>query len=146
MNIGDCMTKELAMIKSSDSIRAAAAMMAQADTGILPVGEGERLVGMVTDRDIALRAVGAGKGPDCKVSEVMTPAVRYCFEDDEVESVAKNMAELQLRRLLVVDREKRLVGMVSLGDMARQGDCAVVGEAMGVIARRAAGQQQAPAA
>ena len=90
----------------------------QADAGVLPVGENDRLVGMVTDCDIAVRAVAQGKGPDTKVREVMTPDVQYCFEDEDLEEVARRMGGQQVRRLAVMSRDKRLVGILSLGDVA----------------------------
>jgi len=104
--------------------------MAEIDAGILPVGEEDKLVGMVTDRDLALRALAQGKGPECKVRDVMTPEVKYCFEDEEVGDVARNMAEQKLQRLPVMNREKRLVGIVSLGDIAIQADSDVVDTAV----------------
>jgi CBS domain-containing protein len=88
------------------------------DAGALPVGENDRLVGMITDRDITVRAVGAGKGPDTPIREVMSKDVRYCFEDDELDEVAENMADIKVRRLPVLNRDKRLVGILSLGDIA----------------------------
>jgi CBS domain-containing protein len=95
--------------------------MAEADAGILPVGENDRLVGMITDRDIAVRAVARGKGPDTPVRDVMsTEKVMYCFEDDVVDEVARNMGDVKLRRLPVMDRDKRLVGIISLGDVAQR--------------------------
>jgi len=86
----------------------------------MPVGDNDRLVGMITDRDIAIRAVAEGKGPDTPVRDVMsTEQVLYCFEDEDLAQVAKNMGEQQVRRLPVVNREKRLVGIVSLADVAQ---------------------------
>jgi CBS domain-containing protein len=99
-------------------IRQAAATMAQIDAGALPVGEGDRLVGMITDRDIAVRAVATGMGPEAPVREVMSRDVCYCFEDQNLEEVAANMADIKVRRLPVVNRGKRLVGILSLGDIA----------------------------
>ena len=93
-------------------------MMGEIDAGVLPVGENDRLVGMITDRDIAIRAVAEGMGPQTKVREVMSREVKYCFEDEDLDDVTDNMGELQLRRLPVLNREKRLVGIVSLGDVA----------------------------
>ena len=101
------------------TIRDVARLMAEIDAGVLPVGENDRLVGMITDRDIALRAVAKGLGPDTLVREVMSKEqVLYCFEDDDVDDVAKNMGDNQVRRLPVVNRDKRLVGIVSIGDLA----------------------------
>jgi CBS domain-containing protein len=102
-------------------------MMIDIDAGVLPVGENDRLVGMLTDRDITIRAVAAGKEPaECKVREVMSPDIKYIYEDELVEDAARNMTELQVRRLPVLNREKRLVGIVSLGDLAlkRKSDAA----------------------
>lgn len=93
-------------------------MMAEIDAGAMPVGENDRLIGMITDRDIAIRAIGAGKGPDTPVRDVMSTEVKYCFEDEDLDHVAKNMADIRVRRLPVVNRDKRLVGIVSLGDLA----------------------------
>ncbi|GAA5072659.1 CBS domain-containing protein [Lysobacter panacisoli] len=104
------------------SIREAAETMQRMDVGSLPVGDGDRLVGMVTDRDLAIRAIARGLGADTPVREVMTDQVRYCFDDEDVEHVARNMADLQVRRLPVINRDKRLVGFVSLADFAHSGD------------------------
>jgi CBS domain-containing protein len=112
------MTREVTVVSPKQSIAQAAKMMAKADAGSLPVGEDDRLVGMITDRDIAIRAVAEGKGPDTRIREVMTADVKYCYEDDNVDDVARNMAEIQVRRLPVLSRDKRLVGIVALGDLA----------------------------
>lgn len=109
--------------------------MSQIDAGVLPVAEGERLVGMLTDRDIVVRAVAIGKGPDSSVGEAMTHEVKYCFEDQDVEDVAENMSDLQVRRLPVVDADKRLVGIVSLADIATSGEADCAGEALEGITR-----------
>jgi CBS domain-containing protein len=109
-------------------------MMAQVDVGLLPIGQNDRLVGMVTDRDIAIRAVAAGLGPKTKVANVMSKEVKYCFEDDDVAEVAQNMADLQIRRLPVLNREKRLVGILSLADIALS-DGGSAGDALSGISR-----------
>jgi CBS domain-containing protein len=110
--------------------------MADIDAGAVPVGENDRLVGMITDRDIAVRAVAQGKGPDAKVREVMSEEVQYCFEDEDLDEVARNMGEIQVHRLPVVNRDKRLVGIVSLGDIARRGAPGnTTGEALSGISR-----------
>jgi len=111
--------------------------MRDEDIGILPVGEGDRLVGVVTDRDVALRLVAEGKDPTrTKVREVMCQDVKYVFEDEGLEHVADNMAEQQVRRLPVVNRNKRVVGVVSLGDLTRAGRSGrYAGRAMRGIAR-----------
>jgi CBS domain-containing protein len=122
MKVSEVMTRDVQLIEPTQTIRDAAKLMAELDAGIMPVREGDRLVGMITDRDIAVRAVAEGKGPDTPVREVMTADVKYCFEDEDIGLVAKNMAEIKLQRLPVMDRNKRLVGIVSLGDIAIQGD------------------------
>jgi CBS domain-containing protein len=118
MKVQDRMTRYVLVAGPDNTIQEAARGMAELDSGILPVGEGDRLVGVVTDRDIALRGVALGKGVDTLVSEVMTPEVKYCFEDEELDHIASNMGEQQIRRLPVLDRQKRLVGIISLGDLA----------------------------
>ena len=118
--ISDVMTRDAKLISPDDTIQHAAKLMKACDCGILPVGEGDRLVGMITDRDIALRCVADGKGPDSKVRDAMTEEVKYCFEDEDISHVCANMSEIQVRRLPVMDRNKRLVGIVSLSDLARQ--------------------------
>jgi CBS domain-containing protein len=93
--------------------------MKDIDAGFLPVGENDRLVGMVTDRDIAIRAVAQGKGPDTKVRDVMTEEVIYCFDDESLDAVSTMMADRKVRRLPVLNRNKRLVGIVSIGDLSQ---------------------------
>ena len=122
MRVSDCMTRDVQMIEPSQPISQAAQFMLKADTGSLPVSDGDRLVGMITDRDIAVRAVADGRGPDTPVRDVMTDQVLYCYEDQTIDEIARNMSEQQVRRLPVVNREKRLVGIISLGDLARHTD------------------------
>ena len=119
MRVSEVMTRDVRLANPGQPIREVAKMMADIDAGAVPVSDNDRLVGMVTDRDIAVRAVAAGKGPDTPVREVMTPEVKYVFEDEDLDQVAKNMASIRVRRLPVVNREKRLVGILSLGDLAR---------------------------
>jgi CBS domain-containing protein len=118
MRIQDVMTADAQLTRPDDTLQHAAQMMKECDCGVLPVAGGDRLVGMITDRDIAIRAIAEGKGADTKVREAMTQEVKYCFEDEDCNHVAHNMAELQVRRLPVLSRDKRLVGIVSLGDLA----------------------------
>ena len=118
MRVAEGMTRDVRLIEPNQTIRDAARLMAEMDAGIMPVREGDRLVGMITDRDIAVRAVAQGRGPDTPVREVMTDEVKYCYEDDDTNDVARNMADIQVRRLPVLTREKRLVGIISLGDLA----------------------------
>ena len=119
MRVSEAMTRDVRVATPGQPIRDVARMMAEIDAGAMPVGENDRLIGMITDRDIAVRAVAQGKGPDTPVREVMSTEVLYCYEDDELERVAKNMGDVQVRRLPVVNRDKRLVGIVSLGDLAK---------------------------
>lgn len=130
MKVGDCMTREVKIANPEHTIRQISQLMGRLDAGVMPVGDNDRLVGMITDRDIVVRGVALGKGPDAKVREVMSPDVKYCFEDEEVEHVLDNMGDLQVRRLPVLDRDKRLVGIISLGDLARNGEAAEAGDAL----------------
>ena len=120
MRVSEAMTREVRVASPGQSIRDVAKIMAEIDAGSMPVGDNDRLVGMITDRDIAIRAVALGKGPETPVREVMSSdQVLYCYEDEELDHVAKNMSQQQVRRLPVVNREKRLVGIVSLGNIAQ---------------------------
>ncbi len=130
MQIREAMSDDVRIANPSQSIREAATLMAKIDVGSLPVGEDDRLVGMITDRDIAVRAIALGKGPDTPVRDVMSKEVRYCFEDDDVDEVAQNMADIKVRRLPVLNQGKRLVGIVSLGDLALTDGPANAGEAL----------------
>lgn len=127
MKIQDAMTRDVQIANPNMPVRQAARMMAEIDAGALPVGENDRLVGMITDRDIAVRAVAEGKGPETVVREIMSPDICYCFDDQEIDEVAANMADVKVRRLPVVNRDKRLVGIVSLGDIALADDPKGVG-------------------
>jgi CBS domain-containing protein len=122
MKVRDIMSRNVTVAAPDDTIQQAAFTMGRIDAGVLPVGENDHLVGMITDRDIALRAVAEGRDPATKVRDIMSPEVMYCFDDEDVAHISENMAELQVRRLPVVNREKRLVGIVSLGDIAAEQD------------------------
>jgi CBS domain-containing protein len=120
MRVSEAMTREVRVASPGQSIRDVAKIMAEIDAGSMPVGDNDRLVGMITDRDIAIRAVALGKGPETPVREVMSSdQVLYCYEDEELDHVAKNMSQQQVRRLPVVNRDKRLVGIVSFGNLAQ---------------------------
>ncbi|HEY8540578.1 MAG TPA: CBS domain-containing protein [Steroidobacteraceae bacterium] len=131
MKVSDCMTRDVRLTAPTQTLREAAKLMAEMDIGALPVGDNDRLIGMVTDRDIAVRGVARGLGPDTPVRDVMTEDVKYCFADQTIEEVSRNMGDIQVRRLPVVDRQKRLVGIISLSDIAN-GDGAIeeAGEAL----------------
>jgi CBS domain-containing protein len=119
MEISNVMTRDVKIGSPEDTLQHAAKMMEKNDFGLLPIGENDRLVGMLSDRDITVRAVARGLAPDrCKVRDVMSRDVKYVYEDESIEDAARNMSDLQVRRLPVLSRNKRLVGIVSLGDLA----------------------------
>jgi CBS domain-containing protein len=117
MKISECMTQDVRLVSPNDTFERAAQIMGSADTGVLPVSDGDRLVGMITDRDIAVRGVAEGCGPSARVGDIMSREVKYCYDDAEMNEVLDNMAQIQVRRLPVVDHDKRLVGIVSLSDL-----------------------------
>ena len=135
MKVSDAMTSDVKLANPEETIQQAAKTMATLDAGVLPVGDNGQLVGMVTDRDIAIRGVALGKGPDTKVREVMTEDIKYCFDDQTIEEVTRNMADIQVRRLPVLNRDKRLVGILSLGDVAINRESKVSGDALRGISR-----------
>ena len=122
MKVSEIMTRGVQTIAPGQTIHEAAAMMARIDCGALLVNQDDRLVGMITDRDITVRAVATGMPGETPISEVMSGEIRYCFEDEDVRDVARNMGDNQLRRLPVLNRDKRLVGVVSLGNLALSDD------------------------
>ena len=132
MRVSEVMTQGVEGIGPDATLQEAAAKMKSLDVGPLPVCDNDRLVGMVTDRDITVRATAEGDAPtDVRVRDVMTPEVIYCFEDDLVEDAARLMAAKQVRRLVVLNRDKRMVGIVSLGDLAvKTGDEQLAGNAL----------------
>lgn len=136
MKIRECMSTDVRIARPDDTLETAAQAMAEIDAGAMPVGEDDRLVGMITDRDIAVRGVAHGLGPEDLVGDVMSADVMYCFEDEAVEHVLSNMGDMQVRRLPVLNREKRLVGIVSLGDLAKTAVRAKAGTALGDISRK----------
>jgi len=139
MQVQDIMTRDVSIVSPDDTLERAAHRMAELDVGVLPVADNDRLVGMITDRDIAIRGIAEGKGPSAKVGEVMTPDVKYCFADQQIDEIAENMADIQLRRLPVVDRDKRLVGILSLCDIATSDELDQATEALCGISRPVAG-------
>jgi CBS domain-containing protein len=135
MKVSEVMTRDVQIASPDETLKHAAEMMAAIDAGILPVGENDHLVGMITDRDIAIRGIAKGKGPSARIGEVMTQEVKYCFDDQDVDEVTKNMGDIQVRRLPVVDRNKRLVGILSLGDVAFEADGKGMGQTLSKISR-----------
>jgi CBS domain-containing protein len=142
MRVSEAMTRDVRIANPGQSIRDVAKIMAEIDAGSMPVGENDRLVGMITDRDIAIRAIAKGKGPDTPVRDVMSKDVKYCYEDEDLEHVARNMGDIQVRRLPVVSRDKRLVGIVSLGDVAQNEDSETTGETTAGVSQRGGQHRQ----
>ncbi|HZG46033.1 MAG TPA: CBS domain-containing protein [Allosphingosinicella sp.] len=123
MKISEIMTSDVQVVQPNATIREAAQFMLRADAGVVPVCDGQKLQGMITDRDIAVRAVAEGLGPDTPVTQVMTGEILFAFEDDDVEDVASQMSQAQVRRMPIVSREdKKLVGIVSVGDLSDAGE------------------------
>jgi CBS domain-containing protein len=117
--IADIMTRSVAVVQQDDTLQHAAQKMQSLNVGALPVCDGDALVGVVTDRDITVRGVATGMiGQESKVSDVMTEDVRWCAESDGVEQVMDAMGEAQVRRLVVLGENRKIVGIVSLGDLA----------------------------
>lgn len=135
MRLRDVMTPHVECVDADDSIETAARKMRDQDIGAVPVRAADRLAGMLTDRDIGVRAVAAGRDPQsCRVSEVMTPGVVCCFDDQTVEEAEQLMRDHQLRRMLVLDRRKRLVGIISVGDLVvRTADPRRTGEVLHAV-------------
>jgi CBS domain-containing protein len=120
MKVKEMMTRNVEVIQPNDSLQMAAQKMRDRDIGFLPVYEGDELIGVVTDRDIAIRAIANGTNPNAIVGrEIVTSPVVYCFDDQDVEEAARLMRENQIRRLIVLDRKNnQSVGVISLGDLA----------------------------
>ena len=134
--IKDVMSREVQVISPDRTIQDAARLMLKGNFGMLPVGENDRMIGSISDRDIAIRAVAGGKESGTKVRKVMTEGIHWAFEDDSVADAAKLMSKHQIRRLPIVNAEKRLVGIVALGDFAvDSADIAVAGEALAEISQ-----------
>jgi CBS domain-containing protein len=136
MQVRDAMTRDVRLASPHQTLAEAAKMMAEADIGCLPVGDDNRIVGMLTDRDIVVRALAQGRDGQSLVGDVMTKSVRYCFEDEDMDEVLSNMSEVKIRRVPVVDRDKHLVGLLSLGDAARHHSPEAAGMALSGVATR----------
>ena len=123
MQIREIMTRELDVIAPNSSVRDAALKMKELDVGAIPVCDGQKLAGLVTDRDITIRAVAEGRNPsEVRVAEVMSSDIAYCFEDETLEQAANLMESKQIRRLPILDQDRQLVGIVSLGDISVRSD------------------------
>lgn len=135
MNITTVMHKETKWIDPEMSVAKIAALMKEQDIGALPVGENDRLIGMVTDRDLALRALGSGKDPTrLTARDVMTKGIIYCRTDQPLEDAIHLMEEKQVRRLPVIDENKRMVGMLALGDISHHVSRELCGELIHAVA------------
>jgi CBS domain-containing protein len=142
MRVSEVMTRDVCVCSPGQTLRDCAEAMARNDIGVLPVAENNLLIGMVTDRDIAIRAVAAGKGPDSPVRDVSSKEVLYCFEDQDLEHVAKAMGRAKVRRVPVLTRDDRVAGILSLGDVAlRTPD--IAGSAVGDVSKRGGPHSQA---
>lgn len=135
MQIKEVMSRDVKIVSPDQCVDEAARAMRDEDTGFLPVGENDRLVGMITDRDIAVRAVAEGKDPkSCRIRDAMTKEVVYCFDDQDTDDAARLMSDRQIHRLPILNRDKRLVGVLSVGDIARR-EADQAGQAMHGIAQ-----------
>src|SRR5829696_5282853 len=133
MKVSDAMTPEVQLCTPDDTLKDAAQAMAALGVGLLPVTDNDRLVGMISDRDIAIRGIGMGRGPDARVGDVMTAEVKYCYDDQDLDEITANMGDIQVRRLPVLSRDKRLVGIIALGDIAQAQAGNGTGEALSQI-------------
>ena len=120
MKVSEVMTRDVHTIQPDQPVQDAASFMLSADAGSIPVTDGDRLIGMITDRDIAVRGIARGHGPETLVRDLMTNDIICARIDDDCDDVASKMSEAQVRRLPVIDEEDRLCGIVSLGDLARE--------------------------
>ena len=142
MKVSEVMTRDVQTVRPDQPVQQAASFMLNADAGSIPVTDGDRLIGMITDRDIAVRGVAKGYGPDTPVRELMTNEIICAGEDDDVEDVASRMSEAQVRRLPVIDRDERLCGIVSLGDLSRSADEDCASEALEGVTQPGGRHQQ----
>ena len=142
MKVSEVMTRDVQTIRPDQTAREAASFMLSADAGSIPVAEGNRLLGMITDRDIAVRGVAKGNGPETPVRELMTNDIICARESDDVEDVATRMSQAQVRRLPVLDDQERLCGIVSLGDLSRETDDESAAQALEGVSQPGGSHQQ----
>jgi CBS domain-containing protein len=136
--VADVMTRGVRSMTPQDSMLLAAQAMEEMNVGVLPVCDGDKVVGMVTDRDIAIRGVAQSRSQDTPLRELMTPDVQCIYEDESIDEVNIKMQTAQVRRLPVLDREKHLVGMLSLGDLAAKDDIDQAGATLTAVSEPAA--------
>ena len=142
MKISDVMTSDVQTVRPDQTAREAAGFMLSADAGAIPVTDGDRLIGMITDRDIAVRGVAQGHGPETPVRELMTNDIVVARVDDDTNDVAMRMSEAQVRRLPVIDDQQKLCGIVSLGDLTQRGDSSEAEQALEGISEPGGQHQQ----
>src|SRR4051794_10706487 len=142
MKVSEVMTRDVQTISPDQPVQRAATFMLTTDAGSIPVTDGERLIGMITDRDIAVRGIAKGYGPDTPVRELMTDDLICARETDDVEDVATKMSQAQVRRLAVIDDQQRLCGIVSLGDLSRETDDSTAAQALEGVSQPGGQHQQ----
>jgi CBS domain-containing protein len=142
MKVSDVMTRDVQTVSPDQPVQEAANFMLNADAGSIPVTDGGRLIGMITDRDIAVRGIANGCGPDTPVRELMTDNLVIARIDDDIEEVATKMSDAQVRRLPVIDEEERLCGIVSLGDLSRETDNGTASQALEGVSQPGGQHQQ----
>ena len=142
MKISEVMTRDVETIQPDQTAQEAAKFMLRADAGSIPVTEGDRLIGMITDRDIAVRGVAEGRGPETPVRDLMTDGIVCAGIDEYVDAVAQKMSDAQVRRLPVIDEQQKLCGIVSLGDLARETETEAAHEALEGVSQPGGQHQQ----
>jgi CBS domain-containing protein len=142
MKVSEVMTRDVQTIRPDQTAREAANFMLSADAGSIPVTEGDRLIGMITDRDIAVRGIAKGNGPETPVRELMTNDIVCVRESDDIEDIASKMSKAQVRRLPVIDDQEKLCGIVSLGDLSRETDGDTAGQALEGVSQPGGQHQQ----
>lgn len=142
MNVKECMTSDVEIVAPHTSLVEVARKMKEGDFGAMPICDGKKLLGMITDRDIVIRAIAEGKDVNnVEVRQVMSDQILYCFEDQDVEEAAEIMSKNQIRRLPVVSRDKSLVGMIALGDIAQSSEDEAAEDALTQISKPSKGDQ-----
>ncbi len=130
MKVSDVMTRDVQVARPNDTVADVARRMSEIDSGVMPIVEGDKIVGVITDRDIVIRVVGEGRDNEIPVSEVMTSPVETCLTSEKLKDATRKMAELQMRRLVIVNDRGQLAGILSLGDVAREDSARVVGRTL----------------
>jgi len=142
MRVSEVMTRDVQTVRADQPVQDAASFMLSSDSGSIPVMDGDRLIGMITDRDIAVRGIAKGHGPDTPVRDLMTNDLVVVRADDSIEDAASKMSEAQVRRLAVIDENQRLCGIVSLGDLSREADDRCATEALEGVSEPGGQHQQ----